>query len=339
MLKSPEVRSTDVAIVGAGFAGCATAWALAARGVRALVVEREPELGRHSSGRGAGLGRQLAEDDDTSALAIRGVTLLREHFAAHWRPTGGILGFDDAATCAEYTARAAALDVRYELTDLARIVRAWPQLGGLPVAAALFVPRDGVIENRSLLRAYAEGVDIAYATTVERIEPTGRGVELDTTAGRIAARVVVDAAGAWAGGATGDPPLAVFKRHLYTLEAVAPLDLPYVWHLGASEVYVRPDAAGVLACACDVEPTTACAQLPSPDADARLAARLPGSPIKTRWACQRAFAPDRRMRIGRDPRRPWLVWAAALGGHGATASAAVGERAAAAVLEVLDERR
>jgi glycine/D-amino acid oxidase-like deaminating enzyme len=38
------------------------------------------------------------------------------------------------------------------------------------------------------------------------------------------------------------------------------------------------------------------------------------------------------MRLGRDPARPWLVWAAALGGHGATASPAVGEVVAEAVL-------
>jgi glycine/D-amino acid oxidase-like deaminating enzyme len=41
------------------------------------------------------------------------------------------------------------------------------------------------------------------------------------------------------------------------------------------------------------------------------------------------------MRIGRDGDRPWLVWAAGLGGHGATAAPAVGERAADAVLEAL----
>jgi len=94
----------------------------------------------------------------------------------------------------------------------------------------------------------------------------------------------------------------------------------------------------VLACACDAERVEPMAQEPSRDADARCEARLPGSVIVKRWACQRAFAADRKMRVGRDPARRWLVWAAALGGHGATASAAVGERAAAAVMEVLDDR-
>ena len=55
---------TDVAIIGGGFAGMSTAWALTQRGVNAVVLEREAAPGRFASGRSAGLGRQLAEDDD-----------------------------------------------------------------------------------------------------------------------------------------------------------------------------------------------------------------------------------------------------------------------------------
>jgi glycine/D-amino acid oxidase-like deaminating enzyme len=211
------------------------------------------------------------------------------------------------------------------------VVRQWPQLASVAIEAALLVPRDGVIEIRGLLKAYAEGLEIQFGRSVKRLEP-GRVVLEDEP---IAARCVVDASGAWAGAMTNDPPLDVFKRHLFTVEGTVSIDLPYVWHLGAQELYVRPDREGVLACACDAELTAPCEQTPSADADARLAARLDAR-VKTRWACQRAFAADRKMRIGRDPARPWLVWAAALGGHGATASAAVGERAAAAVMEVLD---
>ena len=60
----PLPSSVDVAIIGAGFAGLATARELHRRGVTdVLVVEREAELGRFASGRSAGLGRQLAEHD------------------------------------------------------------------------------------------------------------------------------------------------------------------------------------------------------------------------------------------------------------------------------------
>ena len=328
------VRSCDVVIVGAGFAGCATAWALATRGIRTIVLEREARPGHHASGRGAGLGRQLADDDDTSALTIRGAAMLRDRFATAWSPTGGILTFDDPQLLASYVVRARALDVPHEVIDRAAVLRHWPAMTGLAIEAALLLPRDGVIDIRALLAMFAQGIDIEYGVRVTAIDAG----QIETSHGAIQARVVVDASGAWAGATTGAPPLEALKRHLFALEA-APSRASYLWHLGATELYVRGDGDGLLACPCDAEPTPAADQQPDPDADARMA-RIEAAglraPISRRWACQRAFAPDRRMRIGRDPARPWLVWAAALGGHGATASPAVGELAATAVIEALD---
>ncbi len=326
------MRSEDVVIVGAGFAGAATAWALRERGIRATVLEREAGLGVHASGRGAGLGRVLAEDDHTSQLTIRGAQLLRERFEVHWKPTGGFLTFDHAQAAEDYRARARRFDVPHEMVDRAVVARHWSV--EVAIEAALFLPRDGVIENSGLLRAFAG--DVEFETAVQRISPSTRGAVIETNRGAIEARCVVDGSGAWAGSWTQDPPLEAYKRHLFVIEMTAPADAPYLWHLGERELYVRPHADGVLACPCDTERVDAMLQTPSSDADSRCDARLPGSVILDKWACQRAFAPDRKMRIGRDPARQWLVWAAALGGHGATASAAVGERAAAAVTEVLD---
>ncbi len=328
------MRLEDVVIVGAGFAGAATAWALRERGIRATLLEREAGLGVHASGRGAGLGRALAEDDDTSQLTIRGAQLLRERFGAHWRPTGGFLTFDRAQAAEDYRVRARRFDVPHEMVDRARVAQHWSV--EIAIEAAVEFPRDGVIELDGLLRALAGEVE--FDTAVQRISPSTRGAVIETTRGAIEARCVVDGSGAWAGSWTQDPPLEAYKRHLFVIEMTAPADAPYLWHLGERELYLRPHADGVLACPCDAERVDAMLHEPSIDADARWDSRLPGTVITKRWACQRAFAPDRKMRIGRDPARRWLVWAAALGGHGATASAAVGERAAAAVLEVLDER-
>jgi glycine/D-amino acid oxidase-like deaminating enzyme len=333
----------DVAIVGAGFAGCATAWALAARGATAIVLEREPELGRYASGRGAGLGRQLAEDDATSALTVRGAALLRERFPGAWQACGGVLTFAEADVAADYAARAIRLGVPCAEIAPAVALARWPALGGLPVAAALHVPSDGVIAARALLDALAAGCQIALGAGAIRIEPGPSGaVRVHTARGTVEARAVVDASGAWAGQLTGEPPLAVFRRHLFVLAASAAPDAPYLWHHGPEELYVRADADGVLVSPCDLVATEPGDEQATAAGDAALAARLEaaasalrGAPIARRWACQRAFAPDRRMRIGRDPVRPWLVWAAALGGHGATAACAVGERAAAAALEAL----
>jgi glycine/D-amino acid oxidase-like deaminating enzyme len=331
---------TPVVILGAGFAGCATAWALAKRGIAATVLERETSLGRYASGRGAGLGRQLCEDDATSALAIRGAAALRTELA--WSPTGGILCFEDAALANEYVARAQRLGVAHAHLDRAAVLARWPHVAELAIAAAIHIPSDGVIDAMALLRAFSANVRIELGVTATSVAACGAVVDgggiIETDRGRLEARVVVDAMGPWAGMLTGDPPLEAFKRHLFVVEAAPVAAAPYVWHLGSREVYLRADGGNILVSPCDADVTEPMDQEPSIDADARLAARAPGvagSRIIRRWACQRAFAPDRRMRLGRDPDRPWLVWAAALGGHGATASPAVGEVVADAVVAAL----
>jgi D-arginine dehydrogenase len=336
--------TTEIAIVGGGFAGIATGWALARRGVAAVVLERESAPGQFASGRSAGLGRQLAEDDDTTALTVRGAELLRGELAFAWRPCGGILSFDQAAAADMYAARAVRVGVAAERLDRTGVIAHWPGMEGVPIAAALHVPSDGMIDVGALLRGLARDVEVVCDAGVERVEASPRGARLLTARGAIDARVVVDAAGAWAGAVTGDPALESFKRHVYVLEAAVSEGAPYLWHIGADEVYVRPDAGGVLVSPCDATATAAADQKPDPIGEAMLRVRLAESAfgdarVVRRWACQRAFTSDRRMRLGRDPARPWLVWAAGLGGHGATAAPAVGEAVAQACLAALAEPR
>ncbi|HEY0189864.1 MAG TPA: FAD-dependent oxidoreductase [Kofleriaceae bacterium] len=332
--------TAEVAIIGGGFAGMATAWALAQRGVSAVVLEREGAPGKLASGRSAGLGRQLAEDDATTRLTVRGAELLRGPLAAAWQACGGILSFDQVAAADDYAARAARMGVEVERLDRAAVLARWPDLEELPIAAGLWIASDGIIDVRGLLAALAHGVRVVCDAGVVRIEPAAAGARLITAKGAISARVVVDATGAWAGGLTGDPPLESFKRHVFLLDEEVAAGAPYVWHLGSGELYVRGDAAGLLVSPCDAQATAAADQLPDSLGDAVLEVKLADTGwararVTRKWACQRAFAPDRRMRLGRDPARPWLVWAAALGGHGATAAAAVGEVVAEACLAAL----
>ena len=332
----------DVAIIGGGVAGCSTASALARRGVAAIVLERETELGRFASGRGAGLGRQLAEDDATTALTVRGAALLRTEHAAAWSPTGGILTFDEPARVNAYVARAERHGVDVEMISRARVLETWPELEGLPIVAAISIATDGVIDLRVLLARYAADARIVLGAGVARIEPRTAGARLVTASGSIEARVVVDASGAWAGATTGDPPLEAFKRHLFVLEAPPRAGAPYLWHLGHEEIYVRADGERILASGCDATAGPACDAGTDPEGErdlrevlARMAPELASVALHRQWACQRSFTPDRQMRIGRDPIRPWLVWAVGLGGHGVTASPAVGEIVADAVIAAL----
>jgi glycine/D-amino acid oxidase-like deaminating enzyme len=330
--------TVDVAIIGGGFAGMATAWALARLGItNTIVLERESELGRYASGRSAGLGRQLAEDNDTTALTVRGAALMRA-LPGVWAATGGILTFDDVANAERYAVRAARFGVAAEMSDKSVVAARWPALAELRVSRALWVPGDGTIDVGALLATFSRGIRVALGCVVERVQQ-GKVV---TSRGPITARVVVDASGAWAGTITGGDPLTSFKRHIFILEAKSESTGPWLWHLGSGEFYLRAHADGVLASPCDAASSEPGHQAPDlvgeehirrvlDDADSALA----GAVITRRWACQRAFTENRKMRLGRDATRPWLVWAAGLGGHGATASPAVGEKVATAVISAL----
>jgi glycine/D-amino acid oxidase-like deaminating enzyme len=336
----PELpERAAVVIIGGGFAGAATAWALRRAGVRdVIVLEREIALGRFASGRSAGLGRQLAEDDHTTALTVRGAQLLREMPTA-WAPTGGILSFDDAASADAYAQRATRFGVAVDAVDRTAVAGRWP-IGDLRVAKALHVASDGTIDVTALLRELVTGTRVEVSCGVERVEER----RVVTAKGAIEASVIVDASGAWAGSLTGDEPLLAYKRHVFILENDTTPG-PWLWHLGAGEVYFRHDGEGVLTSPCDAARCDAGHQDPDlvgeahlrkllEDADMPLANAM----ITRRWACQRAYTPDRKMRLGGDDHRPWLVWAAGLGGHGATAAPAVGEAVAAAVIERLQRR-
>ncbi len=350
MQRSPHVA--EVAIVGGGLAGLATAWALAERGITdVIVLERDAAPAAHASGRNAAMCRALAEDDAWTALTAVGAELLRAppaELAAGSLVDGRGLALlsRSAETRAALAARAARHGVRCQPLDPARLAR-WE----LPAADGLWFPDDGVIDLGGLVAGLVGAVQRRArlwcgAEVAAARELPGGEVELTTAAGVVRARIVVDAAGAWAGEVArrcgvADPGYQVRRRHVFALAAAAP-DAPIVWAVDEREWYLRPAGAEVWASACDSELTAPGEVTPVTSAEAELRDRLPAraaaAPLAQVWACQRTFAPDGPPMIARDPARPWLCWVAGLGGHGVTASLAVGRRAAEVVGAALADR-
>ena len=352
----------EVVIIGGGFAGAATAWELARIGVRDVVVlEREARCGHHASGRGAGLGRQLCEEDEITRFAVRGAARLRRpepevSERALIDASGSLLLCDDEGARDALIARAARFAVRCELLDGVAVQRhlehAGPLLEGVRASCGVFVPDDGVIAVGPLLdgllrAAAARGVRVLTGCGLEALRSVGgRGeVVAATSAGEIRARCVVDAAGAWAGevgrlAGSRDTRFLAIRRHLFVSAPTPPrrYGQPFVWHLGARAMYVRPERGGAMWSWCDgveVEPhdvvATPTALSDMEDAMAERAPALARLPVASYWAGLRTFAPDGRPVLGWDREVPWLYWVAALGGHGATACLAMGEAAAAQI--------
>lgn len=327
----------DIVIVGAGFAGAATAWALAERGVPGvLVLEREPVPGRHASGRNAGMIRNEAEDPTVRELTRRGSEFLRsvpQEFATGFRRTGSVL-----------------LDPPFRSDRLVPVSRNEVE-ERIPCArngrweTALHDPCDGIVDPQTLLNSYlctfrAAGGRVLFSCPALGWKTRDSRIQaVRTPRGWIRARTFVNAAGAWArsvGTAAGGAalPIQPFRRHLFFGFGPRRFEGPFLWHLREG-IYVRPESGGLVTSPCDQTPHPPGVPPTDPSFLGLLASKarrvLPDlssfTPIRS-WACLRTLAPDGRFVIGPDPILKNLFWVAALGGHGVTAAAAVGRLAA-----------
>jgi D-arginine dehydrogenase len=349
-------EAADVVIIGAGFAGAATAYHLTARGVRdVLLLESEPRAGVHASGKNAALTFQRLDDVDEARLAIEGTRIYaappsdlatRPLLASH----GSLLLSADMDTLTRALEQADALGLSASIISRDDAIRRVPALADAPFAAALDHPDDGVVDIARLLDGYlaaasARGARVRFGERVTAVGVRDGKIESVTTgSGAVSTRRVVNAAGPWAGdiarlaGAASFPILPL-RRHIYQLSVGVPIDpaWPFVWH-AEIDVYFRPEKGGVLASACDATPHPAHPPLVDAAADAELRDKLgrafprlaPLSALEPR-ACLRTFASDERFVIGADADVEGFFWVSALGGHGMSTSYAVGRLAAAAI--------
>jgi D-arginine dehydrogenase len=339
-------------IIGAGFAGASTAWALGRAGLGpGVILEQESVYGYYASGRNAALLYLVESDPIILGLAARSLGHIRQLDRGPEplvRYTGGVTlgGHADAA---EFEARRQlcarhGLEVDVLSADEARA--RIPAVAGVGFDVALWCGAEGVVDIHALLTRYlreAREAGFRLQTTC-RVDDVviegGRATGVQTPLGRIDADGVIDASGAWAGrmGRLARPlPLQPLRRHLFVTSppaGAALLGAPFVWD-EETAFYFRPEGDGLLFSPCDETPMPPC----DPPTDvaaaellaAKLARKAPAFadlPVRRSWACLRTFARDRRPVIGPDPDVPGLFHVSALGGFGMGTSAAVGDLAA-----------
>lgn len=346
-------------IIGAGFAGAATAYHLARRGVKdLLILEQETVPGVHSSGRNAAMVRQVVSEPAIAELALKGAASLRS-LPAEWavpalfRQNGSLLlgGGDGWRKLVKDAEMARQKGIEAEIWSPEETKERVSVLEGADFEGAVWCPTDGIVDIHALLTGYlkaaaASGAEIRYGCSVSGVEVKGgRATGVQTPGGTISAAAVINAGGPWAG-AIGrlagaiDAPLRPCRRHLFVSAPLSWVDptWPFVWDL-THDLYFRPESAGLLLCPCDQD-EMAPGVPPLDDSVAELLAekvrrfvpKISDVAIKKSWAGLRTLCPDGRFAIGWDPKIEGFFWVAGLGGHGVTTSYSVGELAAELIL-------
>ncbi len=198
------MRDADVAVVGAGVMGLATARALARAGQDTVLIEQFRVGHKRGSSHGASrIFRFSYHDERYVRMAVESLPLWRELEEEAGRPfltvTGGV---DTGKALEEHAGAMAATGVAYELVEAAEAERRYPGLR-LPADGPALLQEDaGWVAADPAVRAFADsavrhGVELMEGRRVNGLHPDGSGVRIVTDAEEIRAPVAVITAGSW----------------------------------------------------------------------------------------------------------------------------------------------
>ena len=344
----------DVAVIGAGIAGASAAAALAET-ARVVVLEREAFPGYHSTGRSAALFSEIYGSAPVRALSRAS----RDFFYAP--PDGfgetpfvrarGALHIATAAQLPALAEFSALPDVapavrrveEDEALTLCPILRPGLIAGGALELGSADIDVDA-LHQAYLRRLRALGGEIRVETEVLGLARGDGGWRIETPAGPVAAKVVVNAAGAWAdrvAALAGARAIGLEPRRRTALIVEAPADMdPRGWPMVIDideQFYFRPDGGALLLSPGDETPSEPCDAQPG-ELDIAIAVdrvqaatTLEVRRVRRSWAGLRSFVADRNPVVGFAPDAAGFFWLAGQGGYGIQTAPAMGRLAAALV--------
>lgn len=239
----------DVIVVGAGLIGLTLGRELHQRGFRVLIFDRG-EAGREASWAGAGmLAGMLTSNPVLRPLALAGAKLYPVWAADLERETYLSVGYRRSGTIIMDGAPQA----DWEPVDAQALE---PEVRTPAGAQAWLLRDDHSVDNRAVVRALvasvrARGVELREHTPVEAIEVGASAAVVVAGGERIAATVVINAAGAWAGGIPAPFAVPVRPRKGQMLRLKTPLRLQRV--VEAPGVYLVPREGGRILVGATVE--------------------------------------------------------------------------------------
>ena len=223
-----------IAVLGGGIVGLATAARLAARGTEVVVLEKEPDIAAHQTGRNSGVihaGLYYTPGSLKATMAVAGSASIQDYA----RDRG--VAFDNCGKLVVATSedelpglqrladRAVANGVPAHLVDPAEAREYEPYVR---CVRALRVETTGIIDYRGICQALAQdirdaGGEVRTGTSVTAIENLGGRLRVTTSSGEIEVEGLAACAGlqadrvAEAAGLTPEARIVPFRGEYYEL--------------------------------------------------------------------------------------------------------------------------
>jgi sarcosine oxidase subunit beta len=355
--------TAEVVIIGGGIVGVSVAYHLAASGCTdVLVLEREKQQGLGSTGKSMGGVRAQFATGVNIRMSLYSIPFLRDFEEITGRPSGyrghGYLFVASSERHLEYLrqnlARQRQAGLQHaELLAPEDVVRMVPQLRSDDIVGGSFCPTDGFVDPYLVMMGFMERAAELGARLWRGVEVTGivrdrdRVTGVETSAGRVEARVVVNAAGPWAARVAAmagvELPVVPLRRMLVPTEPFPgfPERLPMTIDM-ATGFHFRREGLGLLLAWADPDETSGFKTNFDPAFVEKILTRavervpafenLEVNP-KRGWAGLYEVSPDHHAILGPAPGVSGFYLANGFSGHGVMHSPATGKVLAEWILE------
>lgn len=335
-------KTAEILIIGGGVMGASTAYHLAARGQKGiLLVEKEPYFGLGATGRCAGGVRYQFATEVNVRLSLASLPMF-ERFeeelgqAVDYRKCGYLFLLtrpEDVRQFRYNVELQRSLGIETLWLECDEIRRRLTLFDLQDVVAGTFHEKDGLVDPNSTVMGYIQRAHQMGVTVLNDIEVTGIDVQtgkvaaVQTTQGRISAPLVINTAGPW-GGVIGQMagvpiPVTPIRRQMLTTSPLPeiPANFPFVIDF-ASSLYFHREGNGLLTGMSNPKETPGFDQsvdldweLVNLEAAARRLPLLEKAGLASRWAGLYEVTPDAHPIFGKTPVEGFYV-CLGFSGHG-----------------------
>jgi len=258
--------TADIVIIGGGVMGASAAYHLAQRGLKNIVLlEKENFFGQGATGRCAGGVRYQFSTEINVKLSIESLPMI-ERFKEEigqevsYKQCGYLLVATNEkdANAFKYNVKLQnKLGVSTQLLSGDEVRERLPLMKFDDAIVGTFNPKDGTVDPNSVVMGYisaAQKMGVKAFTGAEVVGVSLRGdnvEEVQTTLGTIKTRMILNAAGPWAGQigqmAGINIPVTPLRRQMFTTSPLkeVPSDFPFVIDFARS-LYFHREGEGLL---------------------------------------------------------------------------------------------